>query len=189
MIKAVLFTSLGAACLVRGLLRPVRALVSHGEIRRCSGANSFGVCDPSIGVVTTAGEKVYSTLSGKVLTVGADYIHVMSRNEPVIVMYQGLTPSVAAGQYIGVGQRVGTSSGNLNFSVTQMGPGGVQLIPPSAWLAARGCKIVESGNSENALWCAQGRHISVPASARQNCGLKKPEGASFALLPVSIEMN
>ncbi len=189
MIKAVLFTSVGAALLIRGLLRPVRALARHGAVRRCSGANSFGVCDPSVGITTAAGEKIYSVLSGKVVTVGADYIHVLSRNEPVIVMYQGIEPSVQAGQHIGVGQRVGHSSGNVNFSVTQMGPGPVALIPPSAWLASRGCSVVEKNQGDKALWCAQGRHISVPTEARQQCGLRKPEGASFALLPVSIEMS
>jgi hypothetical protein len=147
------------------------------------------VCDPSIGIVTSEGERVFSATSGKVVTVGSDYIHVMARHEPVILMYQGISPTVKAGQFVSTGQVVGHSSGTINFSVTQMGPGSISLIPPSAWLAVRGLQVLEENLGNTSLWCAQGRHITVPTEARQQCNLRKPEGASFALLPVSVEMN
>lgn len=188
MVKAALLASVGAACLIRGLFRPIRALAKSGEIRRCAGTNAFGVCDPSMGIAVAAGASVYSALCGQVVAVGEDYLHVLAEDEPVIVMYQGVAPSVRLGQFLGSGQSVGTSLGDVNFSVTQMGPGGMSLIEPASWLAARGFKVLLN-NTGPAHWCAQGRHISVPASARQKCDLRRPEGASFALLPVSVEMN
>lgn len=188
MVKTVVFTSVGALFLVRGLLRPVRAVVKSGEIRRCAGKNSFGICDTSMGIGTPAEERVYSNASGKVLMIGEDYVHVMSRDEPVILMYQGLNPDVKVNQHVGPGQSLGRSMGTLNFSVTQMGPGGATFIEPASWLAARGYKAVLKSKGNN-LWCSHGREVTVPSAVKKNCDIRMPEKAGFALLPVSIEMN
>jgi hypothetical protein len=188
MIKGIVFTSFGALFLARGLLRPVRAVVKRGEVRRCAGRNAFDVCDTSMSIGTPTGEEVHSNTSGKVLMVGDDYIHVMSRDEPVILMYQGVIPIVRANQHVSPGQQLGRSSGTVNFSVTQMGPGGVTFIEPASWLVSRGYKAVLKPKANN-LWCTKGREIVVPSSARQKCDFKSPEKSGFALLPVSIEMN
>lgn len=188
-VKTVLFTTIGAACLVRGLFRPTRALAKKGSIKRCAGTNSFGVCDPTLAIHTTMDAPIFSTVAGKVLVVGSDYVHVMANNEPVILMYQGVVPKVRSGQFVGPGQELGKSQGNVNFGVTQMGPGGTFLIPPSAWLAARGYKVLSKNMGDKSLWCAQNRNISVPREARQHCEFKTPQGAGFALLPVTVELN
>lgn len=188
MVKAVVFTSVGALFLVRGLFRPVRAVVKNGEIRRCAGKNAFGICDPSLSIRADLGEQVYANASGKVLMVGEDYVHLMSRNEPVILMYQGIVPEVQVNQHVAPGQKLGKSHGNVNFSVTQMGPGGVKFIEPSAWLAARGYKVVLKPKDSN-LWCSRGREVAIPSEVRKSCDMHTPEKAGFALLPVNIEMN
>lgn len=189
MFKTVLLFATGALCLIRGLHNPIRALVNKGTIRRCEGANSFGICDPSVEVVTTRGESVLATSSGRVVARGKDYVHVLVNNEPVILMYQGLAPSVVIGQFVSVGQELGGSEGTLNFSVTQMGPGTVRVVSPSAWLAARGCRVVASPDGNVSAWCAQPRNIVIPRETQQQCNFNMPEKAGFALFPVSIEIQ
>ncbi len=185
MIKTVLLFAAGAFCLIRGMHNSVRALVSNGAIRRCEGSNSFGVCDPSVEIVTKVGEAVFATASGSIIAIGKDFVHVQVDNEPVILMYQGLTPATVLGQFVSVGQPLGKCEGILNFSVTQMGPGGLRVIAPSAWLASRGCKVIEHLTSTS--WCGQGRNIIIPGSDQRICDFSLPDKAGFALLPVSIE--
>lgn len=187
MIKAALLATAGVACLTRGLVRPTRALVRRGEVRRCAGTNSFGVCDTTMSIRTPLDETVYSATSGKVLVVGEDYVHVMSRQEPVILMYQGLNSSVGAGQSVRPGQSLGRSHGTISFSVTQMGPEGAQMVEPASWLVSRGQRPVLRGGTS--LWCSGRRNIAIPSSINQQCGLKTPDPSGFALLPVNIQIS
>jgi hypothetical protein len=144
------------------------------------------VCDPSLSIVTTQGESVFSAARGVVVTVGKDYLHVVVQNEPVILLYQGIQPTAEVGETIAVGQRVGFSEGNVVFSVTQKAPEGFRLISPSGWLASRGFGVVVVNTGDKSLWCAQGRDIVVP---RTVCDLKAPDRAGFALLPVTVEVE
>jgi hypothetical protein len=123
--------------------------------------------------------------TGVVALVGSDYVHVLSRAEPVVLMYQGLVPSVKAGQRVSPGQALGTVQGELAFSVTKMGPDDVAFVEPASWLASRGCRPVFKGDSD--LWCGR-REVLVPKTARDKCEMVLPERAGFALFPVNYEM-
>ncbi len=187
MLVPALYLGLGAACLVRGLFRPVRALAKSGLIHRCEGPNQFGVCDPSITIDVNAGDKLYAAASGKIVSVGEDYLHILVMNERVILMYHGVKPLVQVGQYVGLGQAVGDSQGRVYFSVTAQTDTARVLVSPSAWLAERGVKVLLKDHSDGTLWCAQGRDIRVPAEPV--CDLSLPEPSDFALLPIRIEKS
>jgi len=193
MVAVVGYSLFGGLCLWRGLFHPHRAVVREGALRRCAGSNSFGVCDPSLQIVTLEGVSVYSTAPGKVVDIGDDYVHVLVKNENVILMYSGVYPTVRKGQHVSPGQTIGESSGEIFFSVTQFksqnGQTVAQYVTPSGWLALRGAKPVVKNTGDPSLWCAGGREIAVPSSAKSKCDLKTPDKASFALLPVSVEMG
>jgi hypothetical protein len=179
------FVAAGAMCLLRGLRHHVRALVEVGDVRRCPGPNSFGVCDPTMGIATAKDEPCFSATHGVVTLVGEDYIHILGGQETVILMYQGLRPSVRAGQRVSPGQSIGASTGTLNFGVTAFAPDGTKSVDPASWLVSRGLRPVLSGKS--ALWCNVVREVAIPKDAREKCPLVLPSPAGFALFPVNIQ--
>lgn len=191
MVGTVVWGALGLACVVRGFYRPHRAVVQTGAVLRCAGQNNqFGVCDPSDVIDTEPGEKVFSTGPAKVVDVGEDYVNLVVQNEAVVLMYHGIKPDVEEGQYVGTGQKIGTSSGRIFFSVTQYKPNGVaEFVPPSAWLAVRGQELVKENTGDEGAYCAKGREIVVPTAMKTNCNLRSPRRAGFALLPVTVEMQ
>lgn len=183
--KGLMLAAVGAACLLRGLRYPVRALVRSGEVKRCPGKNSFDVCDPTLSVVTSGGEPCFSVTRGTVALVGEDYVHILSRSETVILMYQGLLPSVRAGDVVSPGQPVGRSTGTLSFGVTSFTPEGASVIEPSSWLVSRGYRptLKKSG----ALWCDVVREVTLPKTSQESCPLTLPEPSGFTLFPVRIQ--
>lgn len=188
MIGVVVWGALGALCVFRGFFRATKAVVNTGAIKRCASPNSFGVCDPMDQIDTAVGESVFATAPSEVAYVGSNVVHLVSQNEPVILMYEGLTPDVEVGQHVGTGEKIGESQGRIYFGVTQYRQNGVaQFVPPSAWLAVRGCKLVVNNTGDENLYCAQGREIIVPDE--QVCVMKSPEKAGFALLPVTVELQ
>jgi hypothetical protein len=185
--------ALGGLSLVRGLFRPHRAVVREGAVSRCAGPNQYKVCDSTDTVQTPPGASAYATASGRVIAAGDTFVHVAVHNEPVILMYDGVRPTVDEGQYVGRGQKLGESTGAVTFGVWQMAPtarGAVmQKVPASAWLAARGLKFAVSDTGPGTKWCEGGRSITVPQSVTSACDLRQPDPATFALLPVSINME
>ena len=187
MIGVVAWGALGALCVFRGFYHPHRAVVKNGAVKKCAGPNSFGICDPTDQIETAVGEPVYAA-GPEVVEVGSYYVHLVVQNEPVILMYEGLLPTVEVGQHVGAGQKIGESDGRVYFSVTQYRQNRVaQFVPPSAWLAVRGFKLVCNNTGDQNAYCAQGRDIVVPDE--QVCSMKSPEKAGFALLPVTIELQ
>lgn len=191
MVGAILWTAVGAAAIFRGFFRPHRAVVKDGAVRRCAGdLNNFGICDPSDVIDTEVGADVFSTGSGIVAEVGPYFVNIVVENDAVVLMYAGIEPTVEKGQNVGTGQKIGTSDGVVSFAVTQFKPGGVaEYVPPSAWLAARGQKLVVNNTGSEDPYCVGGREIIVPDQNQVNCDLHAPRKAGFALLPVSIEIQ
>lgn len=190
MAGAVAWGAVGLGCLIRAVFRANRAVVKEGTVLRCAGdPNSFGVCDPGDVIETAPGEPVYSTGKAEVVAVGPYFVHLAVENDPVVLAYEGLEPEVEVGQYVGVGQRIGTSDGRVSFIVTQFKPGGAaEYVPPSAWLAVRGMRLVVK-NEETEQYCTGGREIVVPQANKKACGLRSPDKAKFALLPVTVEFQ
>lgn len=184
---------LGGLSLVRGLFRPHRAVVREGAVTRCAGLNQYKVCDSTDTVQTPQGASAYATASGRVVAAGDTFVHIAVHNEPVLLMYDGIHPTVVEGQYVGRGQKLGESTGAVTFGVWQLvpSPKGVvmQKVPASAWLAARGLKFAVSDTGPGTKWCEGGRSITVPQAVTQACDLRQPDPATFALLPVSIQME
>ena len=191
MVGTVVWGGLGALALFRAVFRPTRAVAKEGAVRRCAGAsNQFGVCDPSDVIDVEAGESVFSTAPAEVVDAGDDYVNLVVQNEPVVLMYQGIVPTVEEGQHVGTGQKIGESTGRVFFSVTQFKPNGVaEFVAPSAWLAVRGQQLVRTNTGDEGAYCAQGREIVVPRDAKLNCDLRLPQKAGFALLPVTAELE
>jgi murein DD-endopeptidase MepM/ murein hydrolase activator NlpD len=182
--------AIAAASAVKAVFRPHRAVVREGAVSGCPGVNQYNECDPTLPIEAPAGTAVYSTATGRVVAVGEDFVHIATRNEPVVLYYDGITPSVTEGQYVGRGQEIGSSRGRLYFGVQQfVQGGGVVNIEPSSWLAARGNRIASKYTGPGGQWCEQGRHISVPRSAGAPCQFHEPDKAAFALLPVTVEVE
>src|SRR5690606_25197525 len=119
MVGAIAWGALGLGCVFRGFFRATRAVVKEGSVRRCAGANQYGVCDPTDVIETDEGEPVFSVAPAKVVAVGPYYVNLVAQNDNVILMYAGIEPSVEVGQHVGTGQKIGTSDGEVSFSVTQ----------------------------------------------------------------------
>jgi hypothetical protein len=181
--------ALGTLFLVRGVWNPLRAVVKKGDVASCPGPDSLGVCHQTVAINTPPGSPVLSAGGGKVVSIGPDWVHVQVANEPVILFYQGVKPSVGLGANLWRGQKLGDASGQVSFGVWEIINGALLAIEPSSWLAARGYRIAGSSTGPEDLWCEQRRHILVPKSAHQTCKLKNPSAAGFALLPVSIEQE
>lgn len=183
MIAPLLFGLTGAGFLFRGLRRPVRALVVEGEVRRCEGVNSFGICDPTLEVLTKANAAVFSVGRGRVVAKGSDYLHLLLLDEMTILFYEGVNSGVAVGSVVQVGEKLGTTQGNVVFGVTEFLPDKVVLVAPSAWLLSRGLRIAQKVSG--AGWCAQ-KDIRIPSAAQTACRFWMPE-TKLSLLPVRIE--
>lgn len=179
----------GLVFAIRGLWNPHRAVVREGDVGACPGPDSLGVCHQTVALNTPPGADVYSTGSGKVVSVGPDWVHVQVGNEPVVLFYQGIAPSVAEGTYVGRGQRLGKAAGQVAFGVWEVVSGALVPVEPSSWLAARGYRLAVSATGTDDLWCEKSRHILVPKAVHQGCKLKNPAASGFALLPVSIEQE
>jgi hypothetical protein len=176
--------------LVKALFRPHRAVVREGQVAACPGQNRYKVCDASLAIDSPAGGEVYATAGARVAAAGDKFIQLACHDEPVVLMYDGVVPSVQEGQYVGRGQVIGQSVGRVYFSVTQFLPGGkIVKVDPSSWLASRGQKIAATYTGQGTSWCEQGRHIEVPASAGVACNLFEPERGGFALLPVTVSVE
>jgi hypothetical protein len=176
--------------LVKALFRPYRAVVREGGVAACPGPNRYKVCDPSLAIDAPAGTAVFATAGGRIAVIGDRFLHIATHDEPVVLMYDGVVPSVQEGQYVGRGQQIGQSMGRVYFSVTQFTPGsGILRIDPSSWLASRGQKIAARYTGAGSEWCEQGRNIAVPAGAGTPCSLYEPEKSGFALLPVTVSVE
>jgi hypothetical protein len=181
---------IAALAFLKAVWRPHRAIVKEGAVAACPGPNRYNICDPTLAVSAPAGTPVYSTVQGHVVAVGDRFVHIASRNESVVVMYDGIQPAVEEGQYVGRGQGLGQSLGTVYFGVTQFNPGGQAVkVDPASWLASRGQKIASKNTGAGTSWCEQGRHIDVPASSGRPCNLFEPEKAGFALLPVTVSVE
>lgn len=191
MVGAILWGAVGTACVIRGFVRPHRAVVKTGAIVKCAGdSNAYGVCDPADNIETAVGEPVFAVGPAQVVAVGDYYVQLLIENDAVIVMYSGLDPMVEVGQNVGTGQKIGLSDGKISVLITQFKPNGVvEYVPPSAWLAVRGLKLAVKNTGSEAPYCAGGRDIVVPAAAKKLCDLHSPRKAKFALLPVTVELQ
>lgn len=175
---------------VKALFRPRRAVVKEGAVTACPGTNRYGICDPTVVIEAVSGTPAYSTAQGRVVAVGPHFVHIASRQEPVVLMYDGVSPSVEEGQYVGRGEAIGESMGRVYFGVTQFLPDGSAVrVDPASWLAARGQRVAYRSTGAGTLWCEQGRHIEVPTSAGRPCELNEPERGAFALLPVTVSID
>ncbi len=179
---------IGALALLRGLWNANRAVVKAGEAADCPGPVSGGGCSTTILIAAAEGTPVYSVGGGRIVSVGPNWVHVEVKNEPVILYYGGLKPSVRDGAYAWRGGKLGTvpSSKQIEFGVWEVTKDGVVPLEPSSWLAARGYRLAVKQTGKGDAWCEQKRKIVVPKSAHQTCKLGMPEAAGFALLPVSI---
>jgi len=186
--------ALGAVTLLRALWNPSRALVRRANgIASCPGPDESGACQDTLALDTAPGEPVYNVAGGEVVSVGDTWVHVQVRNEPVILHYFGLKPSVTPGRHVWTGQRIGETGHTLEFGVTELVPestgAALVSVEPRSWLAARGLSLSRKRLSAEGLWCGPGRHILVPQpvhSTSTGCGLKTPDRGGFALLPVSV---
>lgn len=181
--------ALAAVAALKALWRPHRAVVREGAVARCPGGTSYGSCDPTLQISAPAGAHVYSTAQGHVVAVGPDWLHIAASHEPVVLYYDGVTPEVGEGQYVGRGQTIGASTGRTYFGVTQFSADGSENIDPSSWLASRGQKIAAKYTGPGTSWCEQGRHIQVPQAAGSACDLQEPDRPHFALLPVTVDIQ
>jgi len=194
-IAATSYAILGALCLLRGVWRPHRAVLREGQITRCAGASSYGSCDPSLTLSAPEGTRVYAVAPGRIMAAEETFLHILAENEPVLLMYSGIAPTVHEGTYVGRGQAIGTTQGELvRFSVSELVPAdnalgyAIEALPPSAWLAARGMRPAAKRDATS-LWCDGGRTIEVPPDAMRVCNLKRPEPGKFGLLPIQVEMG
>jgi hypothetical protein len=183
--------AIAGVAIVKTFFRPWRAVVKEGSVAACPGDGKSRICDPTLAIDTPQGSPVYSTVGGRVVAVGDDFVLVSSLYEPVVLMMSGIEPdSLVEGQYVGRGQRVGVSSGRVYFGVTEFLPGHeAASIDPSSWLASRGQRIAYKNTSEGSSWCEGGRHIEVPLAAGRGCDLHEPDKGGFALLPVSVSVD
>lgn len=172
----------------RALVRPHRGrLTAGGAPVRCSGGAG---CTPGLAIATGPDQAVLSPVNGRVTRVGST-VDVVADSEAVTLRYSGLRPSVQAGQRVRNGETIGVAS-EFTFAVSRMlrdsaGKLTEESLVPSAWLAARGMAIA-ARKTPSTQWCGQGRRLVVPAEVGR-CGMKLPEPARFALLPVSVSME
>ena len=184
--------ALGLASGVRALWRPHRAVTRDGSVQACPGKNKYGACDPTIRIAAPVDTPAFSPLPGTVVAVGDDFVHIMGRREAVVVMVDGIEPSVVEGQSVGTAQRVGDSLGQVGIGVWELIPGdpfGIKTLDPASWLAARGIRVVSNDGGSGELWCEGGRDITVPESAGTSCELRRPQPGKFALLPVQVSVS
>lgn len=186
-LAALAWAALATGATVRTFHHPARALVQDGVVHRCAGEPG---CDPSMDVKSLIGmAPVYALCSGRVIGQGPNSLHIASKHEPMILVYESLMQhAVGLGKDVGIGQQVGLAN-MLRFSVFAVvrqptGQLTLSAVEPAAWLAARGLAVSVKSHPA-AKWCEGGRKIVAPAGVPK-CGLKLPTPASFMLLPVSV---
>jgi hypothetical protein len=172
----------GGLMLFRGLYRSNRALVPAGKLKFAGGSGGFlRGCDPFLEIETKPQTNVYCVAPGKVLLANDDMIHILATNEPVVLVYGGVRPTVTKGQYVGVGQSIGATTATFLYFAAYMAKNAEFLpMPPTAWLASRGLAPVAGQGS---------RDIKITKEQRQGCSYVTPDRAGFALLPVSVEFK
>lgn len=185
------WAALGGVTAFRALVRPARALVDEGDVVTCPGAAG---CSAALTMQSARGVgRVYALVAGRVTRTGSGAVEIASSREAVLVGLTGpdLTPLVGAGQVVKAGQVVATAR-TVSLTVTGLGRtagGGVSAVAlePATWLASRGLRAATRSNP-SALWCAQGRKLVIPQAVGQ-CGIRLPDPAGFALLPVSARLE
>lgn len=194
---AVVLGALGVGAAVRTFYHPNRAVVADGFVLRCAADPG---CAPAMVIESYAGKApIFSTVAGRVVGATVSQIMIVSKDEPVMVVYDGetdrggLDPQVSFGDDVGLGQQVGLGS-RVNFSVRvalRAADGQAKWVPnePAAWLAARGLRVsAKKRAGGGSQWCEGGRKIVVPKHVGE-CGIRLPSPGAFMLLPVSITME
>ncbi len=184
------FGAIGAAALLRGLWNPRRALAKEARVEDCPGGSS---CDPTVTLSLEPGSTVYSAGSGRVVSVGPDWIQIALSDEPIVLGYFNVRPDVQPGQDVGRGQAIAAMplaplTKELRFGVWAVTGTVLGAIEPTSWLAAHGFALA-STMPDSPLWCAQGRHITVPADVHNVCKLGMPAQPDFLLLPVTVSQG
>jgi len=189
----IIFGTLGALSLYRGLYHSARYIIENGSLT-CSGYRDAvigKICMPTMQIKPKViGDDVFSMTNGIVTSIGENYIHIVSHDEPIIIYYYGVIPSVKEGQRVDLGQKVGLSEEQIEFGVTQMlptdGSNTIKLQPiiPATWLAARGLNPVFKNKGKKS-WC-EGKQIHVPNQFGCNY-MKVATKPPFAIMPITIE--
>lgn len=187
----IVWGSITAGLLFRTFFRPARAVVQKGYATACPGKPS-GTCTPNMTISGTPGPvPVYAITSGTAAITSDGILSIASDREPIVVTYgPGASQIfVGSGQHVMLGQEVAVM-GTVQLSVTELvreNDGSITFRPidPASYLAARGLKIAQSGNTPSGLWCTHGRNITVPTDTLA-CGIKLPEPSALMLLPVTV---
>lgn len=186
-----LWAAITAGLLWRTFFRPYRAVVAKGFPTSCPGPVGGGCVTAMIIQGSPGATPVYAVTSGFAAVSSDGTLSIASDREPVIVSYGSGAAQIFVknGQKVGLGQELAVMS-QVSFTVTELTVDsknniGMQPIDPSAWLAARGLKIAQSGNVVSDLWCTHGRNIAVP-TATLGCGVKLPDPSALMLLPVTV---
>lgn len=177
--------------LFRTFFRPARAVVQKGYATQCPG-KAGGSCSPSMVVTGTPGAvPVYALTSGMAAITSDGILSIASDREPIVVSYGPGAAQifVQTGQHVMLGQEVAVM-GQVHLSITELvreNDGSITFRPidPASYLAARGLKIAQSGNTPSGLWCTHGRNITVPTETL-GCGVKLPAPSALMLLPVTV---
>jgi hypothetical protein len=184
------FGAFGVVLALRAAWNPHRAVTKKATVRACAGPTPAG-CSQALELTPDGAQPVYAVTGGRVVSVGPDWVHLQASNEPVILGYYGLEPTVAEGRSVMRGTTLGRADGTLAFEVWRLRPlgGGATMVPiePSSWLASRGLRPAVRLTGQK-LWCT-GRHLVVPKSVHDGCALDSPDPGGFALLPVSVEQE
>lgn len=191
MIAPYVLGTLGLMSGIKFFWRPHRAVVREGRVEACPGDNQYDVCDPTLRITAPAGVGAYAPLSGIVAATGDNFVHIIGRHEPVIVMIDGIQPRVEEGQSVGPGQRIGTTLSQVAIGVWEIAPGEpftMKTVDPASWLASRGMRVAAENTGSGELWCEGGRDITVPKSAGSACALRRPQPGKFGLLPVQVSI-
>jgi hypothetical protein len=150
-LATIFWGALAAGAAAEAFIRPSRALVSAGRVLSCEGPSRFGPCDPTVRLETPKGAPCFAAGSGRVLAVGRSFLHILLDNEPTVLFYDGLSPTVREGASIARGQAIGLSSGTLAFGVWDV-PSGLKPVPPSAWLATHGIGLATTYVGPRSTW-------------------------------------
>lgn len=178
------FGALAGACLVRGLWNATRAVAGQAKLVGCPGGAG---CNPTVSLDVKG--DLYSACSGTVVSVGDTWVQIAADDEPVVLGYFGLAPSVVVGQGVGRGQPVGSAHGHVGFGVWAVSGQALSPIEPTSWLASRGFALAaDMGNPlpGTELWCGGGSKIVVPPDVHNVCKFGMPAQPDFLLFPVSI---
>lgn len=183
-------------CGVRALYHPHRAVVQTGRVESCAGDSDQG-CSSALQIGVAPGVQVFAAGVGRVIEVTEDRVDILLSQDLAILSYEGLIPEVQTGQYVSNGQPIGmteAASPTLRFRVLgiERSEGkGLRYydIWPSSYLASRGYRIASELAAGGEQWCAQGRNITVPATAAIGCKMRLAPKTGFSLLGSSAEVE